>query len=330
MRLKPLNRQVIVITGATSGIGLVTARMAVERGARVVLAARNENTLRALAGELGENAAYAAADVADEAQVRQIADTAIDRFGHFDTWVNDAGVSIYGNLIDLNMEDQRRLFETNFWGLVHGCRVAIEHMRDRGGALINIGSVLSERSIPLQGIYCASKHAVKGYTETLRMELEKAGIPVSVTLIKPSAIDTPYKDHAKNYLEVKPQNPPPVYAPEAVARAILYCAEYPRRDVTIGGGGKMITVLEHFAPRAADLYMKTFMFDQQRTEIPAPRDADHSLYSPSPDMEERGGYSGHVMESSIYTNAMLMNPLAATAIAFAGGLLLSSLLRGND
>ncbi|MBX9601101.1 MAG: SDR family oxidoreductase [Bryobacteraceae bacterium] len=327
MRLKPLNRQVMVITGATSGIGLVTARMAVQRGARVVLAARNESALRDLAGELGESAAYAVADVADEAQVHGIAEVALDRFGHFDTWVNDAGVSIYGNLIDLNMEDQRRLFDTNFWGLIHGCRVAIEHMQDRGGALINIGSVLSERSIPLQGIYCASKHAVKGYTETLRMELEKARIPISVTLIKPSAIDTPYKDHAKNYLDVKPQNPPPVYAPEAVARAILHCAQHPRRDVTIGGGGKMITVLEHFAPGAADFYMKTFLFDQQQTDIPAARHAADSLYTPSSGMEERGGYAGRVMESSIYTSAVLMNPLAATALAFAGGLLLSAFMR---
>jgi short-subunit dehydrogenase len=332
IRLKPLREQVIVLTGATSGIGLVTARMAARAGARLVLAARDEEALDAVVREIrgsGGQAACAIADVGNEQQVRGIAETAIHSFGGFDTWVNNAGVSIYGKLVDLSLQDQRQLFETNFWGVVHGSRVALEQLRNRGGALINIGSVLSERSIPLQGIYCASKHAVKGYTDALRMEVEKDGLPVSVTLIKPSAIDTPYKEHAKNYLDVQPQNPPPVYAPDLVAQAILHCAEHPQRDVIIGGGGKLMTVLEHFAPAAADTYMKWFLFDQQKTEAPASEHRNGSLYAPGSDLRERGGYEGHVSQSSVYTKAVL-NPLSATVLAVGGGLLLGALLRSTS
>jgi NADP-dependent 3-hydroxy acid dehydrogenase YdfG len=179
-QLKPLGQQIIVITGASSGIGLCTARMAAKRGARLVLNSRNEAALRQLADEIngqGGEAMYQAADVADEAALRVVADLAIARFGGFDTWVNNAGVSIYGRMTDVPDADHRRLVDTNFWGVVNGSRIAVEHLRHRGGALINIGSTLSDRAIPGQGMYCASKHAVKGFTDALRMELEEAGAP---------------------------------------------------------------------------------------------------------------------------------------------------------
>jgi NAD(P)-dependent dehydrogenase (short-subunit alcohol dehydrogenase family) len=124
------------------------------------------------------------------------------------------------------------VFETNYWGTVHGCRVALEHLRHRGGALINVGSVLSKRAFPMQGAYSASKHAIKGFTDALRMELMRDRAPVSVTLIKPAAIDTRHAHHAKNYLPMQPKNPPPLYAPEVVARVVLHapssrCARSP-------------------------------------------------------------------------------------------------------
>src|SRR5512145_1995293 len=226
---KKLSDQVIVITGASSGIGLVTARMAAKRGARVVLNARNEEALRAVTDEInsnGGNACYVVGDVGQFEDVQNIANEAIRRFGGFDTWVNNAGVSIYGRVLDQSLDDQRQLFETNYWGVVHGSIVACSHLRKRGGALINIGSVLSDIAIPIQGTYCATKHAVKGYTDALRVELEEEDAPISVTLIKPSAIDTPYVHHAKNLMAVEPQNPAPVYAPEVVANAILRAAEH--------------------------------------------------------------------------------------------------------
>jgi short-subunit dehydrogenase len=249
--------------------------------------------------------------MANEPQVREIAAVAVRAFGGFDTWVNNAGVSIYGRLLEVSMEDQRQLFETNYWGLVHGCRAAADHLRQRGGALINIGSVLSDRAIPLQGAYCASKHAVKGYTDALRMELAEEGAPVQVTLIKPSAIDTPYKDHAKNYLPVAPKNPPPVYAPEAVAEAILHCAEHPEREMYIGGGGRALAALGRLVPWLTDKAMEKSMFQLQKTS--RPRHDEHGLDKPAGALQERGGYEGHVAETSAYTKASL-HPWAAGVV----------------
>ena len=157
----------------------------------------------------------------------------------------------------------RRLFETNFWGIVYGSLEAARNLKQHGGAIINISSTLSDRAIPMQGMYSASKHALKGFTDALRMELEEERAPVSITLIKPGAIDTPYSKHAKNYMEVEPKNPAPVYAPETVARAILHCAENPERDVFVGAGGKGISLLGRFAPRMADKIMERTIVTQQ-------------------------------------------------------------------
>jgi short-subunit dehydrogenase len=320
-KLKKLADQVIVITGASSGIGLVTARMAAKRGARVVLNARNEKALRRVSDEInstGGRACQVVGDVADFDDVQNIGAEAIRHFGGFDTWVNNAAVSIYGPVLDQPLDDQRRLFETNYWGVVHGSIVACAHLRNRGGALINVGSVLSDVAIPVQGTYCASKHAVKGYTDALRLELEQAGAPISVTLIKPSAIDTPYTQHAKNLMPVEPQNPPPVYAPDVVAEAILYCAEHPERDVYVGGGGKALAVAGRYAPRLTDKLQEAMMFDVQQSDRAAPYNRVDSLYTPSADGRERGGYPGHVAESSVYTKASLHPLIAGSILAGLG------------
>jgi short-subunit dehydrogenase len=321
IKLKKLADQVIVITGASSGIGLVTARLAAKRGARLVLNSRNEESLNRIADEInadGGQAIAVAGDVGNFEDVRRIADQATRRFGGFDTWVNNAGVSIYGRVLDQSLEDQRRLFDTNYWGIVHGSTIACGHLRTRGGALINIGSVLSDRAIPIQGTYCASKHAVKGYTDALRMELEAEDAPISVTLIKPSAIDTPYRQHAKNLLSLEPLNPPPVYAPETVAEAILHCAENPERDVYVGGGGKALSASSYYAPRLTDKLMEATMFDLQKSDQVRPVNRKDSLHAPSDDGDERGGYPGHVAESSVYTKASLHPVLVGALIAGTG------------
>jgi len=320
-RLKKLSDQVIVITGASSGIGLVTARLAAKRGARLVLNARNEEALREVTDEIntaGGEAIYVAGDVGNYEDILEIADKAVRRFGGFDTWVNNAGVSIYGAVLDQSLEDQRRLFETNYWGVVHGSMVACAHLRTRGGALINVGSVLSDVAIPIQGTYCASKHAVKGYTDALRLELEEEGAPISVTLIKPSAIDTPYTQHAKNMMPVEPQNPPPVYVPDLVAEAILHCAENPERDLYVGGGGKMLAAAGQHAPRLTDKLIEATMFSWQKSSQPKLEGGADSLHAPSDDGEERGGYPGHVAESSVYTKASVHPLIAGSVLAGLG------------
>jgi len=320
-KLKRLADQVIVITGASSGIGLVTARLAARRGARVVLNARNEAALRRVSGEInasGGEACYVVGDVAQLEDVQGIADEAIRHFAGFDTWVNNAGVSIYGPVLDQSLADQRRLFETNYWGVVHGSMVACNYLRGHGGALINVGSVLSDIAIPIQGTYCATKHAVKGYTDALRLELEEEDAPISVTLIKPGAIDTPYTRHAKNMLPVEPQNPPPVYSPDTVAEAILHCAENPERDLYVGGGGKVLAEAGHHAPRFTDKVIQATMFDLQKSDRPKVKNRRDSLYAPIEDGDERGDYSGHVAKSSVYTKASLHPLIAGSLIAGLG------------
>jgi short-subunit dehydrogenase len=322
-RTKPLKQQVIVITGATSGIGLATARMAARRGARLVLAARSDEGLQLAVDDvrtIGAQAVPFVADVADPDAVERLGDAAIAEFGNVDTWVNNAGISIYGKLEDIPIEDMRRLFDVNFWGVVYGCRTALKHIKTRGGVIINIGSVVSDRAIPLQGIYSASKHAVKGYTDALRMELEKDNAPVAITLVKPTSVATPYIDHARSYMNEKPTLPPPAYHPEAVADAILRCAVRPVRDVVVGGAGHMISTMGRLAPGVTDKYMEATLYEQQKGEEQVgPRPG--SLYEPGPDGEEQGSYEGHVVQSSPYTRARL-SPLryvlpAAAAIALA-------------
>jgi NAD(P)-dependent dehydrogenase (short-subunit alcohol dehydrogenase family) len=320
IRLKRLNEQVMVITGATSGIGLATARRAADRGARLVLCSRNAPSLQETVAQIeqsGGTARGVVADVSKPDDVERLATSAVEEFGSLDTWVNNAGVSFYGRLTEVALEDMRQLFEVNFWGMVHGARAAVPRLKANGGALINLGSIVSDRAIPLQGAYSASKHAVRGFTDALRMELEEEGAPISVTLIKPSAIDTPYFQHAKNYMEVRPKPPAPVYAPEVVANAILRAAEHPIRDITIGGGGRVLSALGTALPRLTDFYMERSMFDAQRSDSPAESSGGNLFDSSGGENLERGGYRGHVMRSSLYTQAAL-SPAKALIAAGLG------------
>lgn len=328
---KRLRDQVIVITGASSGIGLATARMAAARGARVVMTSRNERDLRVAVEEIdvrGGRATHVVADVAVPEDMDRVAEAAIREFGGFDTWVNNAGISIYGRLVDVPMDDKRRLFDTNFWGVVHGCRTAVRQFADRGGTIINIGSVVSDRAIPLQGMYSASKHAVLGYTDALRMELEHDRLPISVTLVKPTSINTPFVEHARNYMPEAPTFPPPVYAPEVVARAILRCAERPIREVTVGAGGGIIAAMSRVAPRATDALMERTLFDQQKDKTGSVQSLD-SLYRPTRDGLATGPYDGHVRQSSLYTNTVMSSLTRALPFIAAGAVLAAGSARWN-
>ncbi len=316
--LKPLSEQVIVITGASSGIGLCTARAAARAGARVVLGARSAEVLERIVDEIdaaGGEAIAVDVDVADMLAVERLAARAIERYGRIDTWVNNAGVSIYGELLETPIEDHRRLFETNYWGVVNGSVVACRHVLN--GALINVGSIASERAIPLQGAYSASKHAVKGFTEALRMELEHAAIPISVTLIKPAAIATPYHEHARALTEREPRNVPPLYAPELVASAILRAACEPVRDVHVGGAGRAITAASAVAPRLMDRLFEGTLFKMQQTREPvhangngngnghghAHRARHDNLFRPTEDARERAEVPDKVFEHSLTDRA---------------------------
>jgi short-subunit dehydrogenase len=319
--LLPLREQVIVITGASSGIGLVTARQAAAQGARVVLVARNETDLRDAVDRIrsaGGRATHVVADVADPQQVQRIADETLREFGRIDTWVNNAAVSMYGRLIETPVEDLRRQMDVNYWGQVYGSLAAVAHLRERGGALINVASALSDRAIPLQGNYCAAKHAVKAFTDALRMELEADGVPISVTLVKPASVDTPFFEKAKTLIGVEPQPVPPVYAPEVVSEVILAAAQHPIRELIAGGSGAKLSAAR-FAPKLADRYMERWTFDGQKTKVAASPDRPHNLYAPvAHDGGERGrNWEGHTRESSVYTSAWLHPVVTAALFALA-------------
>jgi len=329
IKLKPLNKQTIVLTGATSGIGLATARRAAKAGARLMLVSRDETALAVLADELTQDGApavaYTAADVGDESQLQAAADAAVERFGGFDTWINNAGVSIYGRIADVSLEDQRKLFDTNYWGVVNGSRVAVKHLRERGGALINLGSELSDVAVPLQGPYVASKHAVKGFTDSLRIELMNDQAPVSVTLIKPAGIDTLFLEHAKNYLDEEPKLPPPVYAPDVAAKAILHAAAHPARDIYVGGASRAMAGFGRRAPRLYDAI--TSMLGVKAQVKGEPRRSGDALYEGGGDLQERSGNNGRVREFSLYTGGRLQPAGARAAFTGAAALLLVMMAR---
>jgi NAD(P)-dependent dehydrogenase (short-subunit alcohol dehydrogenase family) len=312
----------MLITGASSGIGLVTAKRAAAAGARVVLAARNERDLAAAVEsirDLGGRAIYCATDVANADQVKRLGERAVAEFGHIDTWVNNAGVSIYGRCTEIDLADMRRQFDVNYWGQVHGMLTAVELLRERGGALINVASAVADRAIPLQGNYSATKHAIKAFTDTLRMELEEEGVPISVTLVKPGSIDTPLFDKAKSLLGVVPQPIPPVYAPDVVARVILDAAQRPIRDVIAGGMGKVVSLGEKLSPRLTDKYMERSTFDSQKTDMPVGDSKPDNLYAPvANDGGERGHFEGRVHEWSAYS-AAVMHPKRTLLLGAAAG-----------
>ena len=321
VKLKTLDEQVMVITGASSGIGLATARMAAKRGTKLVLAARTGDALDMLIQEItadGGQAIAVTADVGSEEDVERISQAAIEAYGGYDTWVNNAGVSVYGELLRVPVSDMRRLFETNFWGMVYGSLTAATHLREKGGALINVGSAASDQAMPLQGMYSASKHAMRGFTDALRMELKQAGAPVSVTLVKPGPIDTPFLHHAKNYLTKEPNHPPPVYSAEAVAKAILHCAETPMRSVWVGSSSKGMAVLGHYAPRLADRVMAPFVMARTKSDHPSRPLEVNNLQQPMGDLEESGGYEGHTRKVSVYTVATTHPGKTAAAVVGAG------------
>ena len=235
IKLKPLHEQVLLIIGATSDIGLATVHRAVEQGAKVFMVARNEDELQNIQDEMrrkGYDTAFAVVDVAEIDQIQSAADRCISTFGRIDTFVNNAGISVSSEL-DTSIEEAKRLFDTNFWGVVNGCKVAVSLMKDSGGVIMNIGSVPSKVALPIQGLYSASEHAVKGYTDSLRRELRAEKAPIQFTLIMPSAVDTPYPEHGA----------------DVVARAILKCAIKPTRELGVGPSSFFSPFMDRFFPR---------------------------------------------------------------------------------
>lgn len=327
---RAISDKVMVITGASSGIGLVTAKMAAKKGAKVIMAARNEQELESQAEEIrrsGGTAIAVATDVSDFDQVESLANRTIDEFGQIDVWINNAAVAMYGTFKELPLDDFRQLMEINFMGQVHGAKAALPHLEDSKGKLICVGSVLSDRGIPLQGAYCAAKHAIKGWLDSLRVELKAENSPVQVTLIKPASINTPFFAKARTYMGVEPMPVPPIYEPELVAKAILRAVVSNKRDVYVGGGGVLMSVIERINPKLLDFQFRRTGFSGQQTDHRKGLEAPDNLYDPvavdggghgqfGKKSKKRSPFQGYTLRS-LATAAGLMT-VAATFLVGAG------------
>jgi NAD(P)-dependent dehydrogenase (short-subunit alcohol dehydrogenase family) len=323
-RLKPLDEQVVVIIGASSGIGRESALQCAARGAKVVVAARSEPGLHSLVKEIeaaGGKATYALCDASSIDQVAAVADHAVATYGRLDTWVHAASVGVYATLEKVPLDDFRRVMDVNVMGYVHGIQTALPHLRREGqGAIIVVSSIESTVAMPLQSAYVASKHALEGLVETLRRELRYEGVPISVTSIKPAVISTPFYHNALSNVGFRPKAPGPVYHPSVVAGLVCYAAEHPVRDMIAGGSGRLMTLMQQVAPGLMDVGIGRVGIPLQRTGEPA---TDDALYAPRHhDNRVEAGIGSHAFRFSPYT-WLQSHPPAKTALGLATAALAS-------
>ncbi len=296
---KKLRNTVVVITGASSGIGRAAAAAFAKEGASVVVAARREEPLAEVAAaceRLGGRGLAVPTDVTDEAAVRALARRAVEAFGRIDVWVNNAAAGIYGRFEDTPSDVYRAVIETDLFGYIHGARAALPVFRKQGGGrLINVGSVVSTIPMPYAGAYAIAKHGVLALGESLRQELALDGTKtIHVTTLLPATIDTPFFEHAANYSGRKVKAMPPVYPAEQVAKAIVEqaTAKKPRREVHVGNAGRLMTGQFLMSPAAAERAMATMVDRQHLAKEPAPATSGSVLRPMASGTGVSGGWKG--------------------------------------
>jgi short-subunit dehydrogenase len=310
---RPLAQQVVVVTGASSGIGRETARMLACRGATVVLVARGEKALREAAAEverLGGRALVAVADVSDPEQVQRVADGAVARFDRIDTWVNNAGIATYGTVEATTLDEMRRAIEVDLLGTIHGSKTALPYLRQSRGTLINVSSVAGRLPVPLLAAYSAAKHGVVGFSDALRMELDHDKTGVSVTTILPYGINTPFFNHARSKLGVMPRPTPPAYPPSAVAEAIVWAAEHPTREIVVGGAAKGALLLRRLSPALVDRVMTLGGLAFRMQTSSRPDDGVDNLFAPMPNSGAvEGDYGRETVLGNGYARTFEFHPM---------------------
>ena len=329
-RLKPVSEQVVVLMGASSGIGRAAALRFAERGAQVVVAARSEGALDSLVDEIraaGGQAVAVVADVTEPEQVRAVADRAVQQYGRLDTWIHLAAVALFAPFERTTPEEFERVLKVNLLGQVHGAWAALPHLRERGGAFVSVTSMGARRSVPLQSAYCSAKHGIDGFLETLRMEVRRERLPVSITNVLPATINTPLFDQSRSKIGVKPTAPPPVYPPDVVVDVLVHVAAHPRRDVVVGGAAKALIVGQQLSPRLLDALMVRFGFEVHDTGEPKSEQAPDNLFAPLDRYASaEGSLRSMVLQRSAYTWLQLHPVVTRLALAAAvGGLLRSRL-----
>lgn len=316
MQLKPIDQQVVVVVGASSGIGRDTALAFARRQASVVVAARNQIGLNSLIEEinqLGGKAVSVVADVAELDQVEAIADAAIAAFGRIDTWVHCAAAGMVAPFDTMTMEEFRRVIDVTLMGQIHGAKVALPYLKQTGqGSYVAISSMEGRRALPLQSAYSAAKHGLEGFLEALRVELEHEGAQINITSIKPAVINTPFYNHARTKIGVKPTGIPPYYEPNLVTAAILQAAEHPVRDYIVGDVGRILDIAQRISPGILDFALKQMGFRGQHTDDLKTAQAPDNLFEPMQGYEQIEG-DFHQLTVPSLSDWLVTNFMKATA-----------------
>lgn len=322
---KPLERQVVVIAGASSGIGRATARAAGARGAKVVVSARNAGALDAAVDEIemaGGEALAVTADATSAADNEALCARAVERFGRIDTFVCSIMVTVYAEVTELDAEELRRVMDVNFLGRFHAYRSAQPHLQTSKGTFVDVNSGLAYRGIPLQAAYCASKAAGRVFFESARVEQEKHRTGVDISLILPGGINTPQFDRGRQKLGLQPQPVPPIYQPEIVADAVLHCCEHPQRELPVTWAGQKLLWGQKLSPRAGDLVLLRNGWKGQTTGEPKPVDSPDNLYETiAADPGAHGRFDEQAKSSSAWTEARIrLGKAGAVAVLAAPAL----------
>ncbi|MFN2466537.1 MAG: SDR family oxidoreductase [Gaiellaceae bacterium] len=327
--------RVVVITGASSGVGRACAREFARRGAHVALIARGRDGLEAAAREvrdLGGRALVLPLDVADAEAVEAAAAATEERLGPIGVWVNNAMLSVLAPVSELAAHEVRRVTEVTYLGYVHGTLSALRRMSPRnGGVIVQVGSALTHRAIPLQAPYCAAKHAIEGFTESLRCELLHSGSEVRVTLVQLPALNTPHFGVVRTRLRRRPKPVPPIFQPELAARAVVFAAEHPRRELWVAGPTVLALLGNRIAPGLLDRYLGRTGYEAQQTDEPVERDRQDNLADALPgDRGVHGRFGGEARARSLQFTATTHRRLLAGAVGTAAAAVLASrALRAN-
>ena len=326
---KPLSEQVVVVTGASSGLGRAIARLAGERGARVVVTARNAEALDNCVAEVeaaGSEALAVPGDVTVQDDVARVVEEAVDRFGRIDTYVANAIVTVYAEAHRLEPDELRRVMDVNFFGTVYGYWAALPHLRESHGTFLHVNSALSYRGIPLQAAYCASKGALRNFFESARVELRKEGADVAISLVLPGAINTPQFDRDRQKIGYQPQPVPPIYQPEPFAEAVLHCTEHPIRELPIGWGAQKLLWGQKLSPRAGDWMLRRMGWKGQHTGEPKPVGSPDNLFETLPgDPGAHGRFDDRARGSTVWTELRLHGGKSALVGLAGAGLGLATM-----
>jgi len=277
--------RVVVVTGASAGVGRAVAREFAARGDRVALVARGDGGLKAAVAEIteaGGTALAVTADVTDYSALERAADTVEHELGPIDVWVNNAFATVFAPFLKIRPEEYRRVTDVTYHGYVHGTRIALDRMtRRNSGVIVQVGSALAYRGIPLQSAYCGAKHAIEGFTEAVRCELLHDGSGVRITMVQLPAVNTPQFDWALSRMPRKPQPVPPIYQPEVAARAVVHAADRPRRREYWVGGSTMATLVANKVfPGLLDRYLARSGYKSQQTADEDQPDRPSNLWAP--------------------------------------------------